>query len=134
MISILNTLYSTVVRKGAAFSAAINGLFAVLEARSTYFENANNSKLSVQELETADLLDKASIILTPTGYSRDAIHNVKPNSVSADMVHILDSTSATRVNENGLVQTVPARDVPRIDYSKGEGAILAEQQAVNQIR
>jgi len=50
------------------------------------------------------------------------------------MVHILDSTSATRVNENGLVQTVPARDVPRIDYSKGEGAILAEQQAVNQIR
>jgi len=53
------------------FSAVIRGLFAVLEARSTYFENANNSKLSVQELETAGLLDKASIILTPTGYSED---------------------------------------------------------------
>ena len=51
------------------FSAVIQGLFAILEARSTYFENANNSKLSVQELETAGLLDKASIVLTPTGYS-----------------------------------------------------------------
>ena len=69
MISILNTLYSTVVRKGAAFSAVINGLFAILEARSTYFENEKGSKTSVKELEDADLLDKASIVLTPTGYS-----------------------------------------------------------------
>ena len=132
MISILNTLYSTVVRKGAAFSAAINGLFAALEARSTFFENEKGSKTSVKELEDAGLLDKASIVLTPTGYSEDVIHNVKPNS--GDMVHILDSTLATRVNKDGLVQTVPARDVPRIDYSKGEGAILAEHQSVNQIR
>ena len=120
----------TYAKKG--FSAVIQGLFAILEARSTYFENANNSKLSVQELETAGLLDKASIVLTPTGYSEDVIHNVKPNS--GDMVHILDSTLATRVNKDGLVQTVPNRDVPRIDYSKGEGAILAEHQSVNQIR
>jgi hypothetical protein len=77
MISILNTLYSTVVRKGAAFSAAINSLFAILEARSTYFENEKASKTIVKELEDADLLDKASIILSPTGYSVDTIHNVK---------------------------------------------------------
>ena len=80
MISILNTLYSTVVRKGAAFSAAINGLFAALEARSTFFENEKGSKTSVKELEDAGLLDKASIVLTPTGYSEDVIHNVKPST------------------------------------------------------
>ena len=117
------------------FSAVIQGLFAILEARSTYFENANNSKLGVQELETAGLLDKASIVLTPTGYSEDVIHNVKPSAAPfGDMTHILASTSATRVNEDGLVATVVTRDVPRIDYSKGKGAILTELASVNQIR
>ncbi len=119
----------TYAKKG--FSAVIEGLFAVLAARSTYFENANNSKLSVQELETAGVLDKASIVLTPTGYSEDVIHNVKPNS--GDMTHILASNAATRINKDGLVATVLDRDIPRIDYSKGEGAILAETQAVNRM-
>ena len=131
MISILNTLYSTVVRKGAGISAAINSLFAILEARSAVFENANNSKLSVQKLETAGLLDKASIILTPTGYSDSVIHNVKPSS-GGDMVFIQNSVT-TRVNENGLVAS-NIDDIPRIDYSRGEGAILAEVSSVNQIR
>ena len=99
MISILNTLYSTVVRKGAAFSAAINGLFAVLEARSTYFENEKSSKTSVKELEDADLLDKASIILTPTGYSVDDIHNVKPSSTLFGDMTLVKNGTCTRVNE-----------------------------------
>ena len=33
------------------FSAVIQGLFAILEARSTYFENEKGSKTSVKELE-----------------------------------------------------------------------------------
>jgi len=81
----------------------------------------------------AKLLDKASIILTPTGYSRDAIHNVKPSESSfGDMTFVQNGTT-TRVNENGLVETV-ASDIPRIDYSKGSGAILAELGATNQVR
>ena len=133
MISILNTLYSTVVRKVAAFSAVINGLFAILEARSTYFENEKGSKTSAKELEDASLLDKASIVLTPTGYSEDAIHNVKPSSGTfGDMTLILNSTS-TKIDENGLVVDV-AKNIPRIDYSKGSGAILAELASTNQIR
>ena len=131
MISILNTLYSTVVRKGAAFSAAINSLFAVLEARSTFFENEKASKTIVKELEDADLLDKASIILTPTGYSDSVIHNVKPSS-GGDMTFI-QNVVTTRVNESGLVAS-NIDDIPRIDYSREEGAILAEVSAVNQIR
>ena len=133
MISILNTLYSTVVRKGAAFSAVINGLFAILEARSTYFENEKGSKTSVKELEDADLLDKASIVLTPTGYSVGTIRNVKPSSTPFGDMSLVKNGICTRVNEDGLVETV-ASDVPRIDYSKGDGAILCETSSVNQIR
>jgi len=121
----------TYAKKG--FSAVIQGLFAILEARSTFFENANNSKLGVQELETAGLLDKASIILTPTGYSDSVIHNVKPSSTPFGDMALVKNGTCTRVNKDGLVETV-ASDVPRIDYSKGEGAILCETSSVNQIR
>ena len=81
----------------------------------------------------ANLLEKASIVLTPTGYSRDAIHNVKPSeSPFGDMTLIQNGTS-TRVNENGLVVD-NTTDIPRIDYSKGSGAILSEIATVNQVR
>ena len=81
----------------------------------------------------ANLLEKASIVLTPTGYSEDVIHNVKPSSDPfGDMTLILNSTS-TRIDENGLVVDV-ARNIPRIDYSKGSGAILAELASTNQVR
>ncbi len=82
----------------------------------------------------ANLLEKASIVLTPTAYSVDAIHNVKPSeSPFGDMTHIINVQFATRVNSQGLVETV-ASDIPRIDYSKGSGAILSELQSTNQVR
>ena len=80
----------------------------------------------------ANLLEKASIVLTPTGYSRDAIHNVKPSeSPFGDMTFIQNGTT-TRVNENGLVVD-NTTDIPRIDYSKGSGAILSEIGTTNQV-
>ncbi len=81
----------------------------------------------------ANLLDKASIILTPTGYSSGVIHNVKPSeSPFGDMTFDRNSSS-TRVNAQGLIETV-ASDIPRIDYSKGSGAILSELASTNQVR
>jgi hypothetical protein len=81
----------------------------------------------------ANLLDKASIILTPTAYSESSLKNVIPSSEPfGDMELVKDGTS-TRVNESGLVETV-ATDIPRIDYSKGDGAILVELQGTNQAR
>jgi hypothetical protein len=132
MLSLLNTTFTTAVRKGVS---VVNDLFKILQARSTYYENEAASKALVNKIKADGLLDKASIILTPTGYSEDVIHNVKPSATPfGDMTHILASTSATRVNENGLVATVADRDIPRIDYSKGEGAILSEVASTNQIR
>lgn len=81
----------------------------------------------------ANLLEKASIVLTPTGYSDSAIHNVKPSSEPfGDMTFVQDGTT-TRVNASGLVVD-NTTDIPRIDYSKGEGAILSELASTNQIR
>ena len=81
----------------------------------------------------ANLLEKASIVLTPTGYSEDAIHNVKPSSEPfGDMTFIQNGTT-TRIDENGLVVD-NVDDVPRIDYSKGSGAILSEISTANQVR
>ena len=131
MLSLLNTTFTTAIRKGVS---VVNDLFKILQARSTYYENASASKALVNKIKADGLLDKASIILTPTGYSKDAIHNVKPSSAPfGDMTHIINVQFATRVNAQGLVETVTS-DIPRIDYSKGDGAILAEQAATNQIR
>ena len=81
----------------------------------------------------ANLLEKASIVLTPTGYSSGLIHNVKPSeSPFGDMTFDRNSSS-TRVNAQGLVETV-ASDIPRIDYSNGVGAVLVEPFVTNQIR
>lgn len=130
MLSLLNTTFTTAVRKGVS---VVNDLFKVLKARSTYYENEAASKALVNKIKADGLLDKASIILTPTGYSKDAIHNVKPSSAPfGDMTFIQNGTT-TRVNASGLVVD-NTTDIPRIDYSKGSGAILTEQAATNQIR
>jgi len=81
----------------------------------------------------ANLLEKASIVLTPTGYSVDAIHNVKPSSEPFGDMTFIQAGTKTRVNASGLVVD-NATDIPRIDYSKGEGAILSELQSTNYVR
>ena len=54
----------------------------------------------------ANLLDKASIVLTPTGYSEDVIHNVKPSESPFGDMGLIKNGTSTRVNSQGLVETV----------------------------
>jgi hypothetical protein len=130
MISILNTLYSTVTRAGAPL---IDSLFATLKGRSTFFENESASKELVEKFKSVDILDKASILLTPTGYSSGAIHNVKPDSTPFGDLAFTRTSSATRTNEQGLVEVLAA-NTPRIDYSTGVGIVSLEGSSTNQIR
>lgn len=81
----------------------------------------------------ANLLDKSSIVLTPTAYSEDSLHNVKPSSEPFGDMTLIQNGTTTRVNENGLLVD-NLTDIPRIDYSKGSGAILSELQSKNEIR
>ena len=56
---------------------AIDALFSVLKKRVTYFENSSASKATVKAIDNADVLDKATILLTPTATSDARVHSVK---------------------------------------------------------
>jgi len=78
------------------------------------------------------LLNKASIILTPTGYKAGTLYNVAPVVEPYEDFDFARTSTATRINSSGLVSNV-ATGVPRISYdSNGEnGHILLEPTSTN---
>jgi len=62
----------------------------------------------------SNLLDKASIILTPTAYNNGTTLCVKPSDGTGDF-DFSRATEATRVNSQGLVETIGI-NLPRINY------------------
>jgi ribosomal protein L6P/L9E len=59
-------------------ASLISSLLSKLKARSTYFENQVCTKDTLKDLDSEDLLEKASIVTTPTAYSDGVLHSVKP--------------------------------------------------------
>ena len=76
------------------------------------------------------LLEKATLITTPTAHSNGKLHSVKGGEV-ADF-DVVRGSAATRVNAEGLIESVAA-NIPRIDYTTGEGVVLLEPQSTNLI-
>ena len=78
------------------------------------------------------LLNKASIILTPTGYKAGTLYNVAPIDEPYEDFDFARTSTATRINSSGLVSNV-ATGVPRISYdSNGDnGHILLEPTTTN---
>ena len=62
----------------------------------------------------SNLLDKASVILTPTAYNNGEALCVKPSDGSGDF-DFSRATEATRVNSQGLIETIGV-NLPRINY------------------
>ena len=77
----------------------------------------------------ANLLDSASILLTPTANNNGSILAMQPSDGSGDMTFSRGS-SATRVNAQGLIEDI-ASNLPRIDYTDGCGSLLLEPQRTN---
>ena len=76
--------------------------------------------------------DDASLIYYPSGYKAGKAYSLKPTDGSGDLTFTRAST-ATRVNESGLIEEV-ATGVPRIDYTGGGcGKLLLEPQRTNVI-
>jgi len=74
--------------------------------------------------------DDASLIYYPSGYKESKAYSLKPTDGSGDLTFTRAST-ATRVNESGLIEEV-ATGVPRIDFSgAGCGKLLLEPQRTN---
>ncbi len=76
------------------------------------------------------VLDEASLVLIPSGYKASKLYSVVPSSGDGDL-DFSRSTTATRVNESGLIETVGI-NVPRIDFTGGGcGKLLIEPQRTN---
>ena len=73
----------------------------------------------------------ASLIYYPSGYKAGEAYSLKPTDGSGDLT-FTRASSATRVNESGLIESV-ATGVPRIDYTSGCGKLLLEPQRTNLI-
>jgi len=79
----------------------------------------------------ANLLEEASILLTPTAYNDGKMLSVKPTNGDGDFIFTRNS-AATRVNAQGLVDSV-SENLPRINYEDGCGIWLLEPQSTNSI-
>jgi len=55
----------------------IEALMSALRGRAEYSENNTDSKAVVKDIDNYELLDKASILLTPTATSNARVHSVK---------------------------------------------------------
>ena len=78
-----------------------------------------------------NLLDKASILLTPTAYNDGSMLSIKPENGDGDFT-FSRAGNASRVNSAGNIVTESA-NIPRIDYTDGCGSWLLEPQSTNLI-
>ena len=62
-----------------------------------------------------NLLDTASLVVTPNGYKASKLYSIIPSDGSGDMTFARTGDTATRVNSSGLIETVLANK-PRLDY------------------
>ena len=56
-------------------------------------------------------------LYVPSGYKAGTAYGVLPNVAAADL-DFVRSTTATRINADGLIETMGA-NVPRLDYTDG---------------
>jgi hypothetical protein len=77
-------------------------------------------------------LDTASLVFYPSGYKESKLYSIKPTDGTGDLT-FTRASSATRVNSQGLIESV-ATNIPRIDYTGGGcGKLLLEPQRTNLI-
>lgn len=115
---LFNSIYKEIV---ALFKNRVLADVGTFEAEN-YLEN----KLG---MFTQNLFNEASYIISPNGYKTSKIYALKPNDGNGDLV-IGRNTTATRINQYGIRETVPANTV-RIDYSNGKPCFLIEPQRTN---
>jgi len=115
---LFNSIYKEIV---SLFKNRVLADVGTFEAE-THLEN----KLS---MFSQNLFNDASYIITPNGYKTSKIYALKPDNGSGDLV-MGRNTTATRINEYGVREVVPANKV-RIDYSNGKPCFLIEPQRTN---
>lgn len=78
-----------------------------------------------------NLLDTASLVVTPNGYKASKLYSIIPSDGTGDMTFARTGDTATRVNSSGLIETVLANK-PRLDYLESTCPnLLLEPQRTN---
>lgn len=78
-----------------------------------------------------NLLDTASLVVTPNGYKASKLYSIIPSDGTGDMTFARTGDTATRVNSSGLIETVLANK-PRLDYFNSTcPKLLLEPQRTN---
>lgn len=83
----------------------------------------------------SNLLEKSSILITPTAYSDGKIHAeipIQSLGVDADL-NFTRGGGATRRNKDNNVVPSQGNNVPRINYENGVGSLLFEPQSTNEV-
>ena len=78
--------------------------------------------------------EKASLVQIPSGYKSGTLYSVVPNTSAGDFTVTRGST-ATRVNKDGLIESVAA-NVPRLNYDPSnpqDPHLLLEPQRINRV-
>lgn len=70
-----------------------------MRALVAYLENLTTYKMS-------DLLNKASLVVIPSGYKEDTVYSVVPSDGSGDL-SFTRASNGTRINSSGLVEVCP---------------------------
>ena len=83
------------------------------------------------ENELPTISQDAKLVLTPNAYKAGKLYSAVPNDGAGDFTVDRNST-ATYMGQDGLIKTALA-NVPRIDFSSGEAALLIEPQRTNLI-
>ena len=115
---LFNSMYKAIV---SLFKSRVMTDVGTFEAES-YIEN----KLG---MFTQTIFNNASYVISPNGYKTSKIYALKPENGIGDLV-MVRNTTATRINQYGVRETVPAKIV-RIDYSNGKPCFLIEPQRTN---
>ena len=69
------------------------------------FEAETNLENQLNTLGS-DLFNSASLVITPNGVKTSKLYSIKPDDGTGDL-SVTRATTATRVNEQGLIETVP---------------------------
>ena len=78
------------------------------------------------------LFDSASLVVTPNGVKEGKLYSIKPTDGSGDL-DVVRNSSATRVNAEGLIETVGV-NIARLDYTDSTcPSILVEPQRTNKL-
>jgi len=116
-----------------ALGPTVNGIFAILQGRSQFFENETSSKAQAQVLDNAGVLGKASLLITPTAYNTGKLNAVLPSASPFGDFNKAGGSNATRINSSGYVEDIIS-SYPRIDYEDGSTGVLCEYQTTNFLR